>query len=231
MPPYNFAPGTNNTPLHMLQPGVPQYAFGSFGYSDPGCRMAISSATIDGSGNAIIGVTVQSGNIPEVGAVVNIEGTTLQGGTLNAEGWALTAVDIDATTGIGTVEIAAGVTPESEVPQSGVIYARAVEVPETLSGPQKSQAFAVQAAKGQGRGISWTYEFPTGVVPGAISIQLEGAVRDIDAEYTIIGTAQTDVSANYHAIIASVPENANFVRVNMTTFTGTVALGATISQS
>ena len=232
MPPYNYTPGSDNTPVQMLQPGVPQFAFGSLNYSDPGTRMVINGVSIDGSGNATLYVTITEGHIPQVGALMNVEKTTLQSGVLNGNGFAITGVTINASTGKGTIVYAPGGSSQATTAQSGLAFVPPEEIPEACTtGP--SQAFAVQAAKGQGRGMSWTYEFPTESTPDTFSIQLEGAVRDNDAEYTIIGTAQTDTNSFWHTIIASVPENVNFVRLNITSSSGGTSplIAAKISQS
>lgn len=231
MPPYNNAPGSDNTPVKMLQPGVPQYAFGSFDYGDPGCRMQITAVSVDGGGNATLSVVVREGNIPSAGLFADISKTTYDSGNLNISGVIIGAVSINKTTGIGTITYPSSAAPTSLIAQSGEVYVAAQEVYEELTQATISQAFAVQPAKGQGRAISWTYEYLLGAEPASISIQLEGASRDIDAEYTIIGTAQTDVIADNHQITASVPENVNFVRINIPSLGSSAKVGATITQS
>jgi hypothetical protein len=204
-------------------------------HGNPGCLMAITGVSVDGSGNATLSVVVRSGNIPKANSfnyLMTVSKTTLQGGALNGTGFEPTAVSINALTGIGTLTYATGATTQTEIAQSGEVWFPAPEFGEACL-QQASQAFAVQPSKGQGRGISWTYEYPESNPPDAISIQLEGASHDIDGEYAIIGTAQTDTSSNNHQITGTIPENVNFVRLNITSVSGGTSptIAGTITQS
>ena len=50
-----------------------------------------------------------------------------------------------------------------------------------------------------------------------VALQLEGSVDDVDAQYAIIGTSQTTLTGS---VLAQVPTDVRFVRVNTTAFTG-----------
>lgn len=224
---YNF---TKNPPTpRLLQPGVPAYAFGSKNPNLPTVRMAITNVALT-SNVATYSVTMLEGNIPAAGDLASVTGTSTQSGAFNITATALASVSIDATTGIGTVTLALTHANVGSIAQSGLMTVAVPEVPELLSGATKSQAFAVQAAKGQGRGISWAYTCPS--QPGSLSVQLEGAINDEDAEYTLIGTALTTTSG-YNEVFATAPENVNFVRINATTFSAGTnpSIIAKISQS
>jgi hypothetical protein len=95
-------------------------------------------------------------------------------------------------------------------------YIVPAEIPETLS-VGKSKAFAIQNTIGRGYGLTWGYNCPSN--PSTISIQLEGAINNNDAEFTAIGAAQTVTNA-YTEIIAQLPNLVNFVRLHVTATTG-----------
>jgi hypothetical protein len=75
----------------------------------------------------------------------------------------------------------------------------------------KGQQFSIDPAGGYGFTLAWLSTAAT------IALQLEGAIDDIDAQYQIIGTSQTTLSGS---VVAQVPNNVRFVRVNTTAFTG-----------
>jgi len=178
---------------------------------------------------ATYNVTMLEGNIPAVGDIASVTGTSTQSGAFNVTAVALASVSIDATTGIGTVTLALTHANVSSIAQAGQMSVAVPEVPQLLSGATKSAAFAIQAAKGQGRGISWDYTCPS--APGSASIQLEGALVDDDTAYAIIGTAITSTSGGQ--AFATAPIDVNFVRLNASTFSAGTnpSIIARISQS
>lgn len=223
---YNF---TKNPPTpKLLQPGVPAYAFGSRNPNLPTVRMAITNVSLT-TNVATYSVTMLEGNIPAAGDLASVTGTSTASGAFNVIAIALASVNIDATTGIGTVTLALTHANVGSIAQAGLMSVEVPEVPQLLSGATKSAAFALQAAKGQGRGISWDYNCPS--APGSASIQLEGALVDDDAEYAVIGSALTSTSAGQ--AFATAPENVNFVRINAATFSAGTnpSIVARISQS
>jgi len=226
---YNF---TKNPPYPtLLQPGVPAYAFGSKNANLPVVRMAISKVQLT-SNVATLTVQMLEGNIPAVGDMLTVTGTSTASGAFNTgqSPVALTGVTIDSTTGAGTITYALTHANVGLTTDAGLASVDVPEVTYAASGPVKSAAFALQPAKGQGRGITWAYNTPS--APASLSIQLEGAVGDSDAEYTTIGLAQHG-TGTWTEVIATVPENINFVRLNITTWSGgsTPTIVAKISQS
>jgi hypothetical protein len=207
---------TKNPPYPtLLRPGVPGYAFGSKNPNIPVCRMQVTKVALT-SNVATVTVQVLEGNIPGVGDLISITGTSTASGAFNVTAVATSTVSISPLTGgAGTITFALTHADVGATADNGQATCDVPEVPYLATGATKSAAFAIQAAKGQGRGISWAYTCPS--QPGSISIQLEGAVNDNDAEYTLIGSAQTTTSG-YNEVIATAPENCNFVRLNLTTF-------------
>lgn len=209
---------TRNPPTpELLQPGIPAYAFGSKNPLLPTVRMQITNVALTSN---VVTLTVQmlEGNIPAAGSLITVTGTSAGSGGANTANTpvALSSVSINATTGIGTVTYAKTATNIVSVADAGQATVEVPEVAQALSGATKSAAFAVQAAKGQGRGISWEYSCPS--APSSTSIQLEGAISDEDAEYAIIGTALTSNSGGQ--AFATAPIDVNFVRLNASTFSG-----------
>jgi hypothetical protein len=215
MPPYDPTPFANNNPVLMLIPGNPAYAYGSKNTLRPIGRLAVTSVAI-ASNVATVGVKQIEGNIPAVGDLITVTDTTTDSGAANVNNIALTAVSINATTGIGTITYPATGTNQATTADVGMAFAQVPEVGETLV-VGKSRAMAIQNTKGQGYGISWAYTCPS--APSTIAIQLEGAINENDAEYAIIGTSQTTTSG-YNEITATVPELVNFVRLHVTATTG-----------
>lgn len=216
MPAYNNQP---NQPVTLLPtagvpgpPGPPGYAFGSKDITKPTVRMLVTQSAV---ATNVVTLTVQmvEGFIPIVGQLIYVYATQNDSGNLNnSSGTALLSVNITAATGAGTVTYAATASNLSPTADVGYALCPIPEIAELQSGAVKSKQFAVS-----GYGVSWAYTCPS--APSSISIQLEGALNDNDAEYTIIGTAATTTSG-YNEFFATLPENVNFVRLNMTTFSG-----------
>jgi len=214
MPPYNATPGVGNNPVGLLQPGVPAYAFGSKNTNRPTVRMIISALSV--SSNVVtLYVNLVEGFIPAIGDLITVVNTATDSGAANVSNIALASVVIDPLTGLGHVTYAATAGNQAKTPDAGTAYVAVPEIAEACV-VAKSQAFAIQNTIGKGYGISWSYECPS--APGAIAIQLEGAINDNDAEYSIIGTSQTGTGGVQ--IAATVPELVNFVRLNTTAASG-----------
>lgn len=220
MPPYNNQPGVAVPMLPTASvpgpPGPPGYSFGSKPLNQPTCRMLISQTAVSSN---VVTLTVQvvEGNIPAVGQTLYIYATTRDAGGLNDSSGSITiaSVSINATTGIGTITYAKSASNLATAADPGYALAPVPEAADAIAGgSQKGQQFAVS-----GYGITWAYMCPS--APVSIAIQLEGAVNDVDAEYTIIGTSQTVVTAStWTEIFATLPENVNFVRLHITASSG-----------
>jgi hypothetical protein len=199
----------------MLIPGQPAYAFGSKNTSCPTVKMSVTS--VAAAANVItLGVTIMDGYIPAVGDLITVVNTTTDSGAANVANVALASVTITALTGKGTVTYAATAGAQLTTADTGMAYVAVPEVPEALSAIA-SRAFAIQNTIGRGYGITWAYDCVS--APSTIAIQLEGAVNDVDGEYTIIGTSKTTASG-WVETVAQVPNLVNFLRVNITATTG-----------
>lgn len=208
----------DNTPqsvVEMLIPGRPSYAYGSKS-PGPTCRMIIDHDSV--SSNVVtLTVTIQDGNIPLVGDLIYVYATSNSAGALNQiTGIAISAVNITAATGKGTISYPKTVANQGNTADTGYALSVPQETAEALT-VSKSRAFAIQNTIGRGYGVSWAYTCPS--APSTIAIQLEGAINDNDSEYTLIGSSQTTTSG-YNEIFATIPELVNFVRLHVTATTG-----------
>jgi len=204
-----------NTPVPLLQPGVPGYAFGSKDLTFPTTVLQITNVALT-SNVATVNVTVRRGKVPAAGSSISITGTAAASGTFNVSSVTISTVSINSTTGIGTITFPLTHADVVSVADAGQGYVPIPEVPETLAA-QKSQAFAIQDAIGRGYGLTWAYSCPS--APAAISIQLEGAVNNSDSEFTLIGSAAT-TTTGYNEQVAQVPNLVNFVRVKVNSTSG-----------
>jgi hypothetical protein len=157
-----------------------------------------------------LGVKMVEGNIPAVGAQVSVFGTVVGGATVNAANVSLASVTITPATGVGTITYTAVAANLSTTPDGGQVVQIPVDVGETTA-VAKGLQFALDPAGGYGLTFVW------GSSAATIALQLEGAIDDVDAQYAIIGTSQTTLTGS---VVAQVPNNVRFVRVNTTAFTG-----------
>jgi hypothetical protein len=204
-----------NTPVPLLQPGVPGYAFGSKDLTFPTTVLQITNVALT-SNIATVTVTVRRGKVPAAGSSISITGTAAASGTFNVSSVTISTVSINATTGVGTITFPLTHADVVSVADAGQGYVPIPEVPESLA-VQKSQAFAIQSTIGRGYGLTWAYNCPS--APSTIAIQLEGAVNNNDSEFTLIGSSQT-TTTGYNEIVAQVPNLINFVRLRVTATTG-----------
>lgn len=206
----------------MLLPGIPSYSFGSFNADTPATKMLVTSVAI-ATNVATLGVKIVAGNIPPVGAPISVRGTQAASGAFNVSNKALTAVTIDAQTGAGTVTFALVHADVSTTPDAGQAIATVPEIGETLATSTAYRQFSTQAASGipeQGRTVSWQTDFvtPTGAsAPSAISVALQGALHDIESEYTTLDTSSS--TTGDLRLITGV--NFPFLRLKVVSLTGT----------
>jgi len=201
VPPFVSAP-PYITPRRGITAGLPSYSFGSFPLGVSPARMYVTTVAV--AANVVtLGVKMVEGNIPAVGTQVSVTGTVVGGATVNAANVSLASVTITPATGVGTITYTAVAANLSTTPDGGQV----VQIPAVAKGLQ----FALDPAGGYGLTFVW------GSSAATIALQLEGAIDDIDAQYAIIGTSQTTLSGS---VVAQVPNNVRFVRVNTTAFTG-----------
>jgi hypothetical protein len=209
MPAYVSSPAP--PPTSLLTSNVPGYSLGSKA-NGPTTLLQVTRVSLTGN-VATVTVQVREGNIPTTSGLITITGTQTASGAFNVTNKAITGVSIDPVTGQGTITFALSHADVSGTADAGQAYVPVPEIGEALTGSdQKGQAFAVS-----GYGISWAYTCPS--APSAISIQLEGAIDNVDSEFTIIGSAQTTTSG-YNEFFATLPEFVRFARLHVTSSSG-----------
>lgn len=218
MPSYSnsiFAPA----PI-AVQEGVPVYLFGGFDLKTANTRMHVTSVAI-ASNVATLGVTVQEGPIPLVGAPISVYGTQTGSGEFNVTNAPLTGVTINPVTGAGSVTFAltgSNVGPTADagqaiVPQQETFetLANGASIPCALSAndPNTSMQRTIQAA----------IEFPT--IPTAATVNLQAATRNVDSEYVNLGVVATVASGAVTQSQEQFPQTtARFLRFNVTGLSG-----------
>jgi hypothetical protein len=197
------------TPRRGITAGLPSYSFGSFPLGVQPARLAVTSVAC--TSNVItLGVKLLEGNIPTTANNITVTGTVAGGSAVNVTNTALTGVTITPSTGVGTITYALTLANLATTPDGGQVFVLATDIGETTA-VAKGLQFALAPDGGYGLTLAWACTAAT------VALQLEGSVDDVDAQYAIIGTSQTTLTGS---VVAQVPNNVRFVRVNTTAFTG-----------
>src|ERR1700720_1423792 len=210
-------PAYQKAPPILLQPGQNGYFFGSYNANKPNPRFAITNTAGDGA-TATITVVMREGFAPAVGDLVTVSGTTRAAGAFNVSNVALSAVSLDSVTGVGTLQYASTGNAGAAADAGQAIVLNG-EVPEALANGA-SCALAIQTAAGQndnGKNIAWASRFT--VSPLAVTLHLQGALLDIDADYVDIATTTSLTGDNL--VISNVTQR--FYRVLITDANGIAA--------
>jgi hypothetical protein len=178
----------------LLTAGKPEYVFGSYNDRTPDTRLVVTSVACTGN-VATLGVTVLEGNIPAIGSLITVQGTASAAGVYNVTNAALTAVNITASTGVGTVSFALTTANLATSTDGGIADTPQPEVGETIGASAGTAAgyASVPVAKpfnnpniDQSEVIMVAVSFP--VLPKACSVVLEEALIDRDTEYSAVAT-------------------------------------------
>jgi hypothetical protein len=221
MPPFMTLP-PNIQPRRGITAGLPAYCAGSFAYGQSPGKFFVTSVAV--AANVVtLGVKQTEGQAPIVGNLITVMGTVAGGAPVNVTRVALASVTLNAS-GVGTLTYAATTGNIATTPDGGQATVDVAEVAENIA-VAKLQQFALDPTAGYG--LTWSYSCPTN--PATLSIQLEAAINDNDAEYAIVGTAVTTVTGA--TTIGTVPELSRFVRLNTTINTGGGTMVAKIYQS
>lgn len=206
--------------IRSLIPGVPLYSAGSKKVG-PTVRFAITASTVATNVVTLTGAILE-GNIPAVGDLVYVKGTSRNSGQLNqGVGYPITSVSIDATTGVGTIayaETTANLAPGAD---SGMASITISDVPETLNPSTAYEAFAIPrlgGMLGSNPSITIWVKFPS--APDSIKWSLQVAERNVDAEYVDLIKDQTAAGTFTDSALPASSSNAgefwpgalNFVR-------------------
>jgi hypothetical protein len=179
-------PAWTNDPtfnIKSLLPGVPRYSAGSKLYG-PTVRFAITASAVATNVVTLTGAIIE-GNIPSVGDVIYVKGTSRNSGQLNqGVGELITGVSINAATGVGTISYSQSTANLAPGADSGAASITISDVAETLIPSTAYEAFAIPRLTGQlgaNPSITIWVTFPS--APDSIKWSLQVAERNIDAEY------------------------------------------------
>ena len=190
-----------NSPVKLLQPGIPGYAFGS--RLSPSFKFAITSVAV-ASDVVTIAVLMLQGLLPVnqnelVGQLIYVSGTSTDSGGANVQGGAITAISINPTTGVGTISYDKTATNQSTTADSGKAIIRSSDIGEVLvSGT--SQVFAIQEGSGGATNqlaVTFSASFPS--APGAVTLTLQASLANIDSQYSDLTTI-TNVNGDTQTI-------------------------------
>jgi hypothetical protein len=218
----------------LLTPNTPTYVWGSFNdLTGPTQGVVLQSLGIGATAELV--VKILSGNIPVVGSLISVVGVSANA-SFNVTNAALTAVDRyphgnEPDNGIYALAYAATVTSPIQS-DSGQFLVPQPEVGELVSGTGASVPVAVNAWNVSGKSLSVTLTLGTGL--SGVTAVLQGANRDIDAEYNTIGTigsglgvgttdwqsGQGDTATGTLAAGSVNFPNFRFYRLNLTAVTG-----------
>jgi len=190
MPSYNASPVA--APLQLLLPNVPAYAFGSKA-AGPTCLLQITKVSLTGN-VATVTVLVREGNIPSTAGLITITGTATNSGIFNVTNKAITGVSIAAATGIGTITFALVHADVVEIADAGQGLVPVPEIGEALANGS-SAAFAVPESSGHDTNeltITWSTFYPS--APGAVTMTLQAAMIDLDAQYQTLDSSTATTS-------------------------------------
>jgi hypothetical protein len=207
-PAYASGPFAGN--VAALEPGIIGYSFGSFNDQAPPSKMQVTNVTGDGT-TATLAVTILEGDAPLVGSLISTQGLTHTGFNVTAQ--PITAVSFTGAT--GTIQFL-NATTQASAADAGLAVVPQPVVGEAIATGNKGKQFAIQSFSGGNKqhGLSWFTEISGG--PSAVQIDLQGADRDVDADYT---TFDTSVAiAGESRSIGNI--NYLFYRVKATTITG-----------
>lgn len=220
MPAYNTQPSL--VPQRAIAENqLPNYSFGAKNPDVADTRMRISNTAL-ATNVATYTVQMVEGNIPVPGQLVTVSGSTNGGTTFNVTNQPIVSVGTFSAAGVGTFTVAITHANIASAPDQGSAVAPVPETADALTGSaQAGLQFSVSriSSNRQGRNFTWAYSFPS--APGAAVIQLEGAINDVDAEYSILDKPTSAVlTSGGETRPLTTQINVNFVRVKVASSSG-----------
>ena len=178
-------------------PGKPAYLYGSFATDNQDTLIDISNVALTSDVATITG-TIRYGNIPIVGNLISIQGTTAAGGAFNVSSVALTGVTVTASTGVGTFTFALTHADVTSVANSGQALVPIQEIGEAIANNTSVPIYVPsQEPNDMGeKSITTAVTFPT--LPTAVTVKLYSAINlpknvpgSAGSEWTLVGTVAT----------------------------------------
>ena len=180
----------------LLVQGTPEYVFGKMN-SDVS---ATQGFILKDSGNGTTGtyvIQIQNGNVPTVDSLLTVIGTANAAGAYNVTNVGVLSVSAAATPDIGIYTITALSAGNSAVASDyGQFIITVPEIGDALTtagGASFPVCSPISGPNSIGKSISVTVTLPANTTANpstlsAVTVVIQGANRDIDAEYSTIGT-------------------------------------------
>jgi hypothetical protein len=169
-------------------PGKPAYFFGSLDTHQQDTRINVTNVALTSNVATITG-TILAGNIPLVGALISIQGSTSTSGLFNVSAVPLTAVSVNASTGAGTFSFALTNANVTSAADSGTAK---VVVPEIAEACANGTSVAIYVPSNELRdlgqkSITVASTFPS--APVAATVTLYSAINNdpTGVEWTSMG--------------------------------------------
>jgi hypothetical protein len=185
--------------------GLPVYLLGS--YNDKtGPTIGYVSSDAAATTTATLIFQIVSGNIPAVGSLITVVGTANSAGVFNVTNTAIATVST-TDAGVCTVTYTIASTTQAKTADGGQVIIPQPEVGETVSG--SSYASVPVAAPynnpniQEGKSFTASLALPTGGSLSGITVVLQGADFDIDANYQTIHTFAVVTGAGTSEIFQS----------------------------
>lgn len=223
-------PGYTPNPI-LLTTGVPVHLIGSRNDDTAPTIMQVTSVA-QALTTITLGVQVLAGNIPAVGSTIGVIGTAVDAGNANVPGGAvLTAVTINATTGVGTVTYT--VVPSTTfatTADGGQAVVAVAENPETISAVYASIPAAPQFNDpGVQNMRTFTARLTLGTGFTAFSANLQYANEDVDSAYANINATVDFATATAGTYAMEYTQQAaRFYRIHISAVTGSGSVSATL---
>ncbi len=178
--------------------GRPAYFYGSLNEEQQDMLAQVTSVAC-ASNVATIGITIQQGNVPIVGNLIWVTGTTNASGAYNVSGVAITAVTaVSAALGTYTLTYACTTADLSTAAAAGKAVVPVQEVAETVAANTSVAIYVPsQEPRDSGtRSITVAVTFPTiQATTGAATVKIYTAINnnglkpgDTGSEWTVMGT-------------------------------------------
>jgi hypothetical protein len=224
MPAYNKSPFA--AAVKLLYAGVVEYLFGSWPQDVSPTRMYVTSVAI-AANVATLGVTVYEGNVPAVGSLISVQGTQQGGGEFNVTNAVLTSVTLNSA-GVGTVTFALVGANLATAADAGIaVVPQPVQKEAIAAGASVPVAMSNNSFGGDlDRTVTAMAVY--GTIPTAVTVSLQGAMFNDDAQYTTLGVISTVAGSAITANGLTVVANYLFYRALVSGLTGAGTLAVQI---
>jgi len=193
MPFYN----SPKSPVQLLQKGVPAYLFGGLNLlrgNSSGTVADVALATNVGT----VTVQINQGQIPLVGDTITVWGTTSASGLFNVVRAVITAVSINTGTNAGTISFALTGSNLSITADTGMFLIEVGETSDTLAAGNSIPVLVQSPQCDSQFTLPYAVTFPT--LPTAVTVNLQAAMRDVNAEYVTVQAGIAVVAAGAQTV-------------------------------